>query len=175
MSNQKLQATTYQVIRCYSFTKPCCMAKILSKIQYRLSFSIITIAATITFYCCSYSCWCCYYFYYCCCCCCCHYYYYYYYYYYYQHYPHQHLHVVSKPQKRQHGKLSYNNYHLLYSVIYICLFILDAQLLIMAMASASTDHWQVGKSLTECNQFMLENNFYYDVTFTLDYKYTEET
>ena len=47
--------------------------------------------------------------------------------------------------------------------------------LTMAVSSALHEHWQVDKSLTECNQFMLENNFYHDVTFTLDYKHMEET
>ena len=70
------------------------------------------------------------------------------------------------------------NLNYITNITYITVFFMLVnfrQLLIMAMASVSTDHWQVDKSLAECNQFMLENNFYHDVTFTLDYKHMEET
>ena len=46
---------------------------------------------------------------------------------------------------------------------------------IMAMAESVSDHWQVDKSLLECNRHMLEEEFVFnDVTFKLDYAHAEE-
>ena len=45
----------------------------------------------------------------------------------------------------------------------------------MAMAASLSDHWQVDKSLQECNSHMLEEDFFFnDVTFKLAYKHAKE-
>ena len=43
----------------------------------------------------------------------------------------------------------------------------------MAMCKSS-EHWQVDKTLTECNRHMLLNEEFSDVTFVLDYKDAKE-
>ena len=36
------------------------------------------------------------------------------------------------------------------------------------------EHWQVDKSLLECNQYMMQHEEHSDVTFILDYKDAKE-